>query len=145
MINPPTPFSLVPKIPAGSGRIALRAQGRTVAFSELSAAYPLKLLSPRTIQDKVAVAYVLTYGGGLVGGDQLKLRVDVEDEAVLVLLSQVSRRRHILTSTLLTESRTAGVHKSIQDSTRAAPCGCVSFKHSGKASTPLRHVPNIHF
>ena len=93
MINPPTPFSLVPKIPAGSGRIALRAQGRTVAFSELSAAYPLKLLSPRTIQDKVAVAYVLTYGGGLVGGDQLQLRVDVGDEAVLVLLSQVSWRQ----------------------------------------------------
>lgn len=111
MINPPTPFSLVPKIPAGSGRIALRAQGRTVAFSELSAAYPLKLLSPRTIQDKVAVAYVLTYGGGLVGGDQLKLRVDVEDEAVLVLLSQVSRRRHILTSTLLTVPNCRGPQK----------------------------------
>lgn len=92
MINPPTPFPLVPTIPAGSGRIALRAQGRTAAFSELSAAYPLKLLSPRTTQDKVAVVYVLTYGGGLVGGDQLKLCVNVEDEAVLVLLSQVSRR-----------------------------------------------------
>lgn len=111
MINPPTPFSLVPKILAGSGRIALRAQGRTVAFSELSAAYPLKLLSPRTIQDKVAVAYVLTYGGGLVGGDQLKLRVDVEDEAVLVLLSQVSRRRHILTSTLLRVPNCRGPQK----------------------------------
>jgi urease accessory protein len=112
MIDPPTPFSLVPKIQAGSGRIALRAQGRSVAFSELSAAYPLKLLSPRTIHDKVAVVYVLTYGGGLVGGDQLKLCVNTEGEVVLVLLSQVSRH-HILTSVLLTESRTTGFHKSI--------------------------------
>ncbi|KAK2461665.1 hypothetical protein APHAL10511_006128 [Amanita phalloides] len=85
-------FSVVPKIQAGTGRIALGAQGRSVAFSELSSAYPLKLLSPRTVQDKVAVVYVLTYGGGLVGGDQLKLRVNVEDEAVLAILSQGSTK-----------------------------------------------------
>lgn len=98
MVEPHTPPSLVPKIHAGSGRIALRAQGRSVAFSELSAAYPLKLLSPRAIQDNVAIVYVLTYGGGLVGGDQLKLNVSIEaHEAVLVILSQVSTI--ILTST----------------------------------------------
>ena len=81
--------SFAPNIQAGSGRIVLGGQGRHVAFSELSSAYPLKLLSPRIVQNKVAVVYVLTYGGGLVGGDQLQLCVDVQDDAVLVLLSQV--------------------------------------------------------
>ncbi|KAF8349774.1 UreD urease accessory protein-domain-containing protein [Amanita rubescens] len=93
MIEPHFPPSQVPKIQAGNGRIALCAQGRSVAFSELSAAYPLKLLSPRAIQDNVAIVYVLTYGGGLVGGDQLKLHVNIEaHEAVLVLLSQGSTK-----------------------------------------------------
>ena len=94
MLVPSNPSALVPKIQAGSGRIALGAQGQTVAFSELSSAYPLKLLSPRISQDRVAVVYVLTYGGGLVGGDQLKLHVDVEDKTILVLLSQVGSSWH---------------------------------------------------
>ncbi|KAF8634395.1 hypothetical protein AX15_000851 [Amanita polypyramis BW_CC] len=92
MLDLGNPSSPVPKIQAGSGRIVLGAQGHTVAFSELSSAYPLKLLAPRIVQDTVAVVYVLTYGGGLVGGDQLKLCADVDDEATLVVLSQGSTK-----------------------------------------------------
>lgn len=77
---------------AGSGRITVGNRGRDVALSELSSAYPLKLLSPRAVQSKVAVVYVLTYGGGLVGGDQLKLQADLEYETVLALLSQGSTK-----------------------------------------------------
>ncbi|KAF8640877.1 hypothetical protein AX17_000525 [Amanita inopinata Kibby_2008] len=88
MLRTLQPSSPIPKIPPGTGRIALTAQGPNVAFSELSSAYPLKLLSPRISQDKVAVVYVLTYGGGLVSGDQLNLGVDVSGGAALVLLSQ---------------------------------------------------------
>lgn len=80
---------LIPTIDAGGGRIILRSHGSNVAFSELSATYPLKLLSPRTTQDGVAIVYVLSYGGGLVGGDNLQLFVDVGPGGVLVLLSQV--------------------------------------------------------
>lgn len=92
MFETGNPLPPVPKIQSGSGRIVLGAQGRGVAFSDLSCAYPLKLLSPRTFQDRVAVVYVLTYGGGLVGGDRLKLSVDVKDKTVLVLLSQGSTK-----------------------------------------------------
>lgn len=83
--------SSIPKIHAGGGRIALSSYGSNHAvFSELSSTYPLKLLSPRISPDGIAVVYILSYGGGLVGGDQINLSVDVGTGAVLVLLSQVS-------------------------------------------------------
>jgi urease accessory protein len=74
---------------AGRGRIALALHGAEAVFSELSSTYPLKLLSPRIVCDGVAVAYMITYGGGLVSGDDVALSVDVGAGAVLVLLSQV--------------------------------------------------------
>ncbi|KAF9015503.1 UreD urease accessory protein-domain-containing protein [Cyathus striatus] len=79
------------KIHAGGGRISVSLYG-TKAILELSATYPLKLLSPRISQDRVAVVYVLSYGGGLVGGDRVKLSVDVQPGANLVVLSQGSTK-----------------------------------------------------
>jgi urease accessory protein len=79
----------IPKIHAGSGRIVLSSYGSNVAFSELSSTYPLKLLAPRTTQGRVAVVYLLTYGGGLVGGDLVNLSTEVGSNSVLVVLSQV--------------------------------------------------------
>ena len=78
-------------IAAGVGRIVLDVHGLDAVFTELSYAYPLKLLSPRLSQPKVAVAYVVSYGGGLVGGDQVELRAEVKKDGVLVLLTQVWR------------------------------------------------------
>ena len=77
------------KLEAGTGRICLSLLDSSAVFSELSATYPLKLLSPRTSPPDVAVVYILSYGGGLVGGDRVTLSVAVERGAVLVLLSQV--------------------------------------------------------
>jgi urease accessory protein len=79
----------IPLISAGSGRIVLRSNGSAAIFSELSSTYPLKLLSPRVDREGVAIVYMLTYGGGLVGGDTIQLSVDVGPSTVLVLLSQV--------------------------------------------------------
>ena len=92
---------LISRIHAGRGRIVLSSHGSNAVFSELSSTYPLKLLSPRITQDAVAVVYVLTYGGGLVGGDHVRLSVDVGLGAVLVLLSQVCSIQHRDTSLIL--------------------------------------------
>ncbi len=73
----------------GSGRIAVRLEGSEAILSELASSYPLKLLSPRLPPHNVAVVYILSYGGGLVAGDRVKLNVDVEKGAALVLLTQV--------------------------------------------------------
>ncbi|KZW02568.1 UreD-domain-containing protein [Exidia glandulosa HHB12029] len=72
----------------GAGRIALEASGDDAVFSELAYAYPLKLLSPRCAADRVGVAYLLNYGGGLVGGDEIDLAVDVRRGTRLLLLTQ---------------------------------------------------------
>ncbi|KAH8120217.1 UreD-domain-containing protein [Phellopilus nigrolimitatus] len=77
---------------AGSGRISLNLHGCQAIFSKLSYKYPLKLLSPRVHESSVAIAYVLTYGGGLVSGDRIHLRVDVGAGAALLLLTQGSTK-----------------------------------------------------
>ncbi|KAI9461800.1 UreD urease accessory protein-domain-containing protein [Boletus coccyginus] len=77
---------------AGHGRIACVSHASSVVFTELSATYPLKLLSPKLVQDSVAIVYVLSYGGGLVNGDHVKLGVDVKDGCRLLLLSQGSTK-----------------------------------------------------
>jgi len=77
---------------AGVGRIVLDTHGSEAVFSELSSTYPLKLLSPRIDQDYVSVVYVLTYGGGLVGGDRIELAVEIKEGARLVMLSQGSTK-----------------------------------------------------
>lgn len=73
---------------AGRGRISLALHGSDAVFSELSSTYPLKLLSPRLHRAGLAVAYIITYGGGLVSGDFVSLSVQVGSGAILVLLSQ---------------------------------------------------------
>jgi len=82
----------IPNINVGGGRIVARSYGSEVVFSELSSTYPLKLLSPRIAQDGVALVYILSYGGGLVGGDRVNLTIDVGSGSVLVLLSQGSTK-----------------------------------------------------
>ncbi|KAI0321135.1 UreD-domain-containing protein [Amylostereum chailletii] len=76
----------------GVGQITARLHGTTIVFPQLSYTYPLKLLSPRIDQDGVAIVYMLSYGGGLVGGDHIVLAVDVGSGVHLLLLSQGSTK-----------------------------------------------------
>ena len=76
---------------AGAGHIALDLHGDHAVFSALSYRYPLKILSPRIHEPAVAIAYLLTYGGGLVSGDRIDLSVTVASGASLLLLTQVRR------------------------------------------------------
>ncbi|KAF4623274.1 hypothetical protein D9613_002099 [Agrocybe pediades] len=84
-------MSSLPAIQAGEGCITISVHGDRAIFSELSSTYPLKLLSP-SCQGKAAVVYLLTYGGGLVGGDEIDLVVNVQIGASLMLLSQGSTK-----------------------------------------------------
>ena len=88
--SPPSSNSTIPRIRAGEGRIVVDFDPyRGHTFAQLSCTYPLKLLSPRSKEDSVAIVYVLSYGGGLVGGDEVELEVGVREGASLMLLSQV--------------------------------------------------------
>lgn len=79
-------------IPVGTGHITCDLHSSTVVFSKLSSSYPLKLLSPRVAEHGVAIVYVMSYGGGLVGGDCMQLIVEVGKECKLLLLSQGSTK-----------------------------------------------------
>jgi urease accessory protein len=96
MALPRSPFATAPT-PAGTGNLQLallppdRQSLKAVNFQ-----YPLKLISPdphRASDEKhVTVVFLLTYGGGLVGGDKINLKVELEDHTRLVLLTQGSTK-----------------------------------------------------
>lgn len=51
--------------------------------------YPLKLISPSpTSHQKSVLVFLLTYGGGLVGGDQVHLKIEVQPNAKLSIVTQ---------------------------------------------------------
>lgn len=51
--------------------------------------YPLKLISPSpTATQKSILVFLLTYGGGLVGGDQVQLQITIQPKAKLSMVTQ---------------------------------------------------------
>lgn len=80
--------STMARLDVGVGRIVLRSDGSSVTFSELSSSYPLKLLSPHAALPNVALLYIMSYGGGLVGGDCIQLSMDLHQGCILVALTQ---------------------------------------------------------
>lgn len=80
----------------GTGRAKLVGFGTTASFAELSYTYPLKLLSPRqttaTNIERLAILYNLSYGGGLIGGDQLALTLELGSDVKLLFLTQGSTK-----------------------------------------------------
>lgn len=85
----PSPFPASSSAP-GDGHIiaALQPHGIT-ALTKVTYQYPLKLISPSpTSHQKSVLAFLLTYGGGLVGGDQVNLLIDVLEGAKLSIVTQ---------------------------------------------------------
>jgi urease accessory protein len=70
------------------GRIVLSKNAR---FKHLEFSFPLKLMAPRlhSALPNLGVCYVLSFGGGLVSGDTVLLRVEVEPDCSLLMLTQV--------------------------------------------------------
>lgn len=78
----------------GNGYLHLSGPSRAT-FSSLLATYPLKLLAPSPLPSQpphIATAYTLAYGGGLVAGDFISLRVQVDAGCGLVMLTQGSTK-----------------------------------------------------
>ncbi|KAM0793572.1 hypothetical protein ACM66B_001008 [Microbotryomycetes sp. NB124-2] len=68
---------------------------RSASFVDLEFSYPLKLIVPdrKFVPDRaVEAVYVLSYGGGLVAGDECNLNVKVEGASTLVMLTQGSTK-----------------------------------------------------
>ncbi|TVY91784.1 putative urease accessory protein ureD-like, partial [Lachnellula willkommii] len=59
------------------------------ALSTISFQYPLKLISPSpAANQKSVLVFLLTYGGGLVGGDQVHLTINVKPNSRLSIVTQ---------------------------------------------------------
>ncbi|RYP02644.1 hypothetical protein DL764_005689 [Monosporascus ibericus] len=74
----------------GQGRIVVKLlPNNTSTFESITYQYPLKLISPAVTADQKSVlVFLLSYGGGLVGGDQISLSVDVQSGGKLSIVTQ---------------------------------------------------------
>ncbi|KAI5475355.1 urease accessory protein [Pseudohyphozyma bogoriensis] len=77
----------------GEGIIKLNKSGTKASFEDVAFSYPLKLIVPaRYFFDGTACVYVISYGGGLVAGDRVKLEVEVLGGSNLVMFTQGSTK-----------------------------------------------------
>ncbi|GAA5857156.1 hypothetical protein JCM8547_009342 [Rhodosporidiobolus lusitaniae] len=87
------------RLSPGDGRIVCATDNlRRALFEEVAFSYPLKLLVPKQVVAKrrdlqhVQSIYVISYGGGLVAGDRVRLKVEVRSGTTLVMLTQGSTK-----------------------------------------------------
>lgn len=99
MRNPFPPTASSP----GHGRVHLALlPPSTSVLRTLTYQYPLKLISPAPVtvtsptnndsSHQVHTLYILTYGGGIVAGDTLALRIDLDAATRLLILTQGSTK-----------------------------------------------------
>lgn len=86
MTSPFPPSSSAP----GEGHVVVQLLPHSIsALSTMAFQYPLKLISPSpSANQKSVLVFLLTYGGGLVGGDQVNLLIDVRPNAKLSIVTQ---------------------------------------------------------
>ncbi|BGP04786.1 hypothetical protein JCM10049v2_000588 [Rhodotorula toruloides] len=82
------------RLAPGDGSLTVSLDNRSDAhFSSIQFSYPLKLIVPkRRFLPGVQCVYVLSYGGGLVAGDRVRLKGEVEKGATLIMLTQGSTK-----------------------------------------------------
>ncbi|KAI8075006.1 UreD urease accessory protein-domain-containing protein, partial [Gongronella butleri] len=72
----------------GSGTLVCQCYDNKSKFARIHAQYPLKFIPTRGHADRLAVVYMISYGGGVVAGDRFDVNVDVLENAILLLLTQ---------------------------------------------------------
>lgn len=80
----------------------------TSGIETITYQYPLKLITPsKAPENESILVFLLSYGGGLIGGDSVHLSIDVQPKARLSIVTQGhtkifnSSARHIVTSQTL--------------------------------------------
>ncbi|KAL2114551.1 hypothetical protein VUR80DRAFT_4534 [Thermomyces stellatus] len=86
-MDSPFPRSL-PR-PGGGRAVAKLLPNGGSGLDLVDCQYPLKLISPKpAAHHRSAILWILSYGGGLVGGDQVNLSIDVLPQAKISLVTQ---------------------------------------------------------
>ncbi|XP_019637471.1 PREDICTED: urease accessory protein D-like [Branchiostoma belcheri] len=85
--------------PEAKGRAVFqptRENGQVVAVTNtvLQYTYPLKLLLPQNVSETKTCQwlYVITFGGGLVAGDNIQLDIELAEECTVVVTTQASTK-----------------------------------------------------
>lgn len=87
----PPPASRRPSV-SGTGEVTLEVVAGKTAVVSRRATSPLKLLTPRGFDNGAARIVASTYGGGLLGDDDVRLSVTVGAGAIGVLTTQASTK-----------------------------------------------------
>ncbi|CAG8975380.1 hypothetical protein HYALB_00009521 [Hymenoscyphus albidus] len=84
-----SPFPTSSSAP-GEGNLVVDVMPQKISgLSAMTFQYPLKLISPSsTSYQKSVLVFLLTYGGGLVGGDQVNLKIIVKKTSKLSIVTQ---------------------------------------------------------
>lgn len=84
------PFPRSSSVPGQGHIVATIIPGGRNGIESISYQYPLKLISPTspTGGQKSVLVFLLSYGGGLVGGDAVSLTIRVQTKANLSLVTQ---------------------------------------------------------
>ncbi|KAI9025199.1 UreD urease accessory protein-domain-containing protein [Phycomyces nitens] len=72
----------------GKGILVCQCHDRETRFSRIHAQYPLKFIPTKAYADRLAVVYMLSYGGGVVSGDLFDVVIEIESQAILMMLTQ---------------------------------------------------------
>jgi urease accessory protein len=107
-----TPDEIIVTVRPGTGFLDVARGERRSVVQRAFATSPLRLLTPRN-HGPAAWVYASSYGGGLVGGDDLRLTVRVGTDAAVFLSSQASTkiyRSHARSSLRLDATVAAGGH-----------------------------------
>lgn len=72
----------------GRGILVCQNYNQHSKFERIHAQYPLKFVPTTGHADRLAVVYMLSYGGGVISGDTFNIDITVKENAILLLMTQ---------------------------------------------------------
>ncbi|KAI9361428.1 urease accessory protein UreD [Pilaira anomala] len=72
----------------GKGILVCHCYNDRTKFERIHAQYPLKFIPTTGHADRLAVVYMMSYGGGVISGDKFSVDMTIEERAILLLMTQ---------------------------------------------------------
>ncbi|CEG70851.1 Putative Urease accessory protein UreD [Rhizopus microsporus] len=82
------PFASTAVNEPGRGILICQCYGNMSKFERIHAQYPLKFIPTSGHAARLAVVYMLSYGGGIISGDTFNIDIVVKKDAILLLMTQ---------------------------------------------------------
>ncbi|CAO3690741.1 unnamed protein product [Rhizopus microsporus] len=82
------PFASTAVNEPGRGMLVCQCYGNMSKFERIHAQYPLKFIPTSGHAARLAVVYMLSYGGGIISGDTFNIDIVVKKDAILLLMTQ---------------------------------------------------------